>query len=287
MVIGYQLLGRRLGRHRSTNSESPITNNERKRSAFTLIELLVVVAIIGILSALLLPSLQRARKAAKDSQCINSLRQCGIAFHLYAEDYDGWLPLPYGQDWITIRMAISGGQAYNQGQLYPYLGRNAEALYCPDPGTRRAGGDSPYPRNIKTAADQFRQNWNSGLSADTWTSHIMPFRVLTVGGQIDPNYISTQRQWGVPGRWEIACKLLANAPPYSKNGRMFPIMGCDQLWFYYPDNNYTWWTHDGQWSNLLFVDGRVARCSYSFKDNLVHIFVDYSQPYWDKIFALY
>ncbi len=55
----------------------------RRRSGFTLIELLVVIAIIAVLIALLLPAVQAAREAARRAQCINNLKQLGLAFHNY------------------------------------------------------------------------------------------------------------------------------------------------------------------------------------------------------------
>jgi prepilin-type processing-associated H-X9-DG protein/prepilin-type N-terminal cleavage/methylation domain-containing protein len=74
-----------------------MVNSTKSSKVFTLIELLVVIAIIAILASMLLPALNKARDTAKKVTCTNNLKQCMLAQHSYADDYNGHLPPNY--DW--------------------------------------------------------------------------------------------------------------------------------------------------------------------------------------------
>jgi len=108
-----------------------------KKNAFTLIELLVVVAIIALLMAILMPSLQRVRKQAQAVACQSHLKQMGLTFTLYVEDnngnfhredgsdpHDSWVNAmrPYYSNEPKIRACPATPKFYSDGVTGPFVG---------------------------------------------------------------------------------------------------------------------------------------------------------------------
>ncbi|NUQ66117.1 MAG: DUF1559 domain-containing protein [Pirellulales bacterium] len=177
-----------------------------KRRGFTLIEMLVVVAIIGILIALLLPALSRAREAARGSQCANNLRQFGIGFYEFAnrdpagrlctgawdQRRDGCL-FEYGwvADLVKTGAAVPGdmlcptNQLRSLEKLNDLLGIGTSTVPAdglPDPARLTAGlcaansGGATHPA------------WNGSAADPDWFQHA---RRLVVESGYNTNYASS------------------------------------------------------------------------------------------------
>ena len=145
--------------------------------AFTLLELLVVVAVIGLLAALLLPVLARAREASRAAACASNLRQLGLASAIYAVDQNGHLP--FFRNWL-----FTNPGDLTSGRLFPYL-KNKAVYLCP---TDKIAIDSNAPMppppgpellwNIYYPRD-YSYSMNCGLCHESDTSkYIAPARTL-------------------------------------------------------------------------------------------------------------
>jgi prepilin-type N-terminal cleavage/methylation domain-containing protein/prepilin-type processing-associated H-X9-DG protein len=168
---------------------------QKRRSGFTLIELLVVIAIIAVLISLLLPAVQSAREAARRAQCVNNLKQLGLAAHNY-ESAIGCFPMGdhvgrnpgnlalirqnFGQ-WVALAQFIEQGNVFNMvnTEIMMYFAANSTAsgiglstLWCPSDGDISS---TRYP----------------GMAGDGWDSSPIPMRYSSYAGNGGPHPVHT------------------------------------------------------------------------------------------------
>lgn len=99
-----------------------------RRRAFTLVELLVVLAVIGILTALLLPAVVGTKEGGRSTVCLNNLHQIGIALQIYVQENQNHLPVM--QNIGTNGPPPTNGPPVNV-VLLPYVGGNSNIFRCP------------------------------------------------------------------------------------------------------------------------------------------------------------
>ncbi|MCW3099763.1 MAG: prepilin-type N-terminal cleavage/methylation domain [Chthonomonadaceae bacterium] len=122
----------------------------QKKKGFTLIELLVVIAIIAILAAILFPVFARAREQARKTSCLSNLKQLGLGFAMYTQDYDERLCGIWSGEWNLL----SGNpkQLNWAPSIFPYI-KNRQVYVCPSEASTNASSylGNNYIGNVKIA----------------------------------------------------------------------------------------------------------------------------------------
>ncbi len=163
------------------------------RRAFTLVELLVVVGIIALLIAILLPALQRARRAAINVRCLSNLHQLGDAFATYAATNRNWWPQPATPQTNPPGYLGTGtvGTYWHKDFLYPLMNRG------------NAVADALQPNNLWLHGTAFECP-----AADGRFDAVDPTALITVGP-------TDQQQWGYGMSARLNDVQLPNASPNS------------------------------------------------------------------------
>jgi prepilin-type N-terminal cleavage/methylation domain-containing protein/prepilin-type processing-associated H-X9-DG protein len=133
------------------------------RRAFTLIELLVVIAIIAILAAILFPVFGRARENARRASCQSNLKQIGLGFMQYSQDFDNWTPgtVTYDQPNSFGQTGTNAGRSW-PSMIMPYV-KSTQIFACP---SRNSG--SGFPRtDLMPSATRNQCDMSSNGDIDT------------------------------------------------------------------------------------------------------------------------
>ena len=149
-----------------------------KRKGFTLIELLVVIAIIAILAAILFPVFAKAREKARQTSCLNNMKQLGIASNMYMGDYDEVTMLD------ADNLGSSTAAWYNS--LQPYMKSTKLALCPSDSAAKEADGLNSYKWNQWTRT-LVLPGYNN-LKSMSWFSYPADCWLFIDGNSKDPQF---------------------------------------------------------------------------------------------------
>jgi prepilin-type N-terminal cleavage/methylation domain-containing protein/prepilin-type processing-associated H-X9-DG protein len=184
-------------------SKSSASYAASNRKAFTLIELLVVIAIIAILAAILFPVFATAREKARQTTCSSNLKQLGIAFAQYEQDFDEWNP--NGRDGTGGFFADGWASS-----LYPYV-KSRAVFTCPDDTTVvKSNASAPADTAVSYATNT--QCQSSPITKYTATSKTLQLiEVSGVQAAVNaPNSGCWNNAWGRP--WDYSCATFQLSP---------------------------------------------------------------------------